>query len=73
MDGLKAGYGAGSLLALVVAVLAGALTWGTLWSGFVVLLRRRGTGKWWNVGVKALTGLLMLYFAARSLQELLAG
>ena len=41
--------------------------------GFVVLLRRRGIGKRWNVGVKALTGLLMLYFAARSLQELLAG
>ena len=68
-----AGYGAAALLVLVAAVLVGALTWGALWSAFVVLLRRRGTGRWWEVGVKALTGVLMLYFAARSLQGLLAG
>jgi threonine/homoserine/homoserine lactone efflux protein len=68
-----AGYGRGALLLLVAAVIAGALTWGTLWSGFVVLLRRRGTGRWWDVGVKALTGLLMVYFAATSLRGLLAG
>jgi hypothetical protein len=47
-------------------VIGGALTWCLLWSGSVVLLRRRASSRWWEVGVQAATGLLMLYFAAMS-------
>jgi threonine/homoserine/homoserine lactone efflux protein len=67
-------YGTAALFVVVAAVIAGALTWGLLWSGSVVLLHRRaGGGRWWDVGVKALTGALMLYFAATSARGLLAG
>ncbi len=59
-------YGLAALLVLVAAVILGALTWGALWSAIVVLLRRRTGGRGWSVAVKALTGVLMLYFAARS-------
>jgi len=69
------GDGTGALLVLVAAVIAGALTWGLLWSGSVVLLHRRagGGGRWWDVAVKSLTGALMLYFAVSSACALLAG
>ena len=66
------GYATPALLAMAAAVIAGALTWGVLWSGAVVLLRRRATGRWWDALVKALTGLLMLYFAITSALRLLA-
>jgi threonine/homoserine/homoserine lactone efflux protein len=68
-------YGASALLVVVAAVIAGALTWGLIWSGSVVLLRRQaGAGaRGWDVGVKALTGALMLYFAVASARALLAG
>jgi threonine/homoserine/homoserine lactone efflux protein len=66
-------HGTTALLLVAAAVLAGALTWGVLWSTSVVLLRRRATGRWWEVGVKGLTGSLMLYFAATSADHLLRG
>ena len=65
-------YGLPALLVVAGSVIAGALTWGVLWSGAVLMLRRRATGRAWNVAVKVLTGALMLYFAARS-ALLLAG
>ena len=71
-------HGTAALLLVAAAVLAGALTWGVLWSTSVVLLRRRAPGgwwegRWWEVGVKALTGALMLSFAATSAARLLRG
>lgn len=68
------GQGTGALLLMAGAVIAGALTWGLLWSGAVVLLHRRAGpgGRAWDVAVKALTGLLMLYFAVTSARGLLA-
>ncbi len=58
--------GLSALLLMVAAVIAGALSWGVLWSGAVVVLRRRAAGRAWSVAVKALTGALMLYFAAHA-------
>lgn len=66
-------YGLAALLVVAAAVIAGALTWGLLWSGTVLLLRRRAAGRGWSVAVKGLTGALMLYFAARSALVLLHG
>jgi len=65
-------YGLPALLVMAGGVLAGALTWGLLWSAAVVLLRRRAAGRAWSVAVKGLTAALMLYFAVRS-ALLLAG
>lgn len=59
-------YGMAALLVVAASVIAGALTWGVLWSTTVVLLRRRAAGRAWSVAVKVLTGGLMLYFAAGS-------
>ena len=66
-------FGLPAMLVVVAAVIAGALTWGVLWSGAVLLLRRRAAGRGWSVGVKAATGALMLYFAVRSAVVLLRG
>lgn len=68
-------YGTAALFVVVAAVIAGALTWGLLWSASVVLLHRRAGpgGRAWDVGVRAATGALMLYFAATSARSLLAG
>jgi threonine/homoserine/homoserine lactone efflux protein len=55
--------GLGALLVVAASVIAGALTWGLLWLGAILLLRRRAAGRGWNVAAKALTGTLMLYFA----------
>lgn len=66
-------YGLPALLVVAASVIAGALTWGLLWSGAVVLLRRRTAGRAWSIGAKALTGALMLYFAARSALVLASG
>jgi threonine/homoserine/homoserine lactone efflux protein len=68
-------YGTAALFVVVAAVIAGALAWGLIWSGTVVLLHRRAGpgGRVWDVAVKALTGALMLYFAASSARALLAG
>ena len=63
-------FGTGGLLVMAAAVIAGALTWGLLWSLSVVVLHRRfdqtGGRDWWTISVMALTGLLMVYFAATS-------
>ncbi|HYA74199.1 MAG TPA: LysE family transporter [Roseiarcus sp.] len=72
-----AGYATPALLVMAAAVIAGALTWGVLWSGSVVLLHRRAdsgaAGRWWAFGVDLATGALMAYFALRSLTRLLGG
>ncbi len=69
-----AGQGAAALLAMVAAIIAGALAWGLVWSAIVVLLRRRAGsgGRWWAVGLNAATAGLMLYFAVSSVRALLA-
>ncbi len=69
-----AGYATSSLLVMAAAVIAGALTWGVLWSGSVVLLHRRAdsgaAGRWGTFGVDLATGALMAYFAFRSAARL---
>ncbi len=65
--------GTGALLVVIAGVVTAVLAWGFVWSGVVLLLRRTGSGRAWDVGVKALTGVLMLYFAATSIAGLLAG
>ncbi len=64
------GNSAYALLAMAAAVISGALTWGLVWSGSVVLLRRRAgsdqAAKWWAFGVDLATALLMIYFAVNS-------
>ncbi|MCC6718936.1 MAG: LysE family transporter [Acetobacteraceae bacterium] len=69
-------HGAGALLAMVAAIIAGALTWGLVWSGAVVGLRRHAGGagaRWWDVLVRTATAALMLYFAQASARALLGG
>jgi len=72
-----AGYATPALLVMAAAVIAGALTWGVLWSGSVVLLHRRAdsgaAGRWWAFGVDLATGALMAYFAFRSAARLFGG
>ncbi len=72
-----AGYATPALLVVAAAVIAGALTWGLLWSGSVVLLHRRAdsgaAGRWWAFGVDLATGALMAYFALRSAARLFGG
>ena len=72
-----AGYATSALLVMAAAVIAGALTWGLLWSGSVVLLHRRANsgaaGRWWAFGVDLATGALMAYFALRSAARLFGG
>ncbi|MDR3493728.1 MAG: LysE family transporter [Ancalomicrobiaceae bacterium] len=65
-------YGLAALLLMAAAVLAGALVWGVLWSAFVTLVRRSGGGRIWDIAVKLLTGLLMLYFAVASWIDLIS-
>ncbi|MDK9696745.1 MAG: LysE family transporter [Siculibacillus sp.] len=69
--------GTASMLIVAAAVLAGALTWGLLWSASVVLLHRRfdqgGTRDWWGITVKGLTAVLMLWFAWGSARALMGG
>jgi threonine/homoserine/homoserine lactone efflux protein len=71
------GYGLGALLIMAAAVIAGAMTWGVLWSGSVVILHRRadaGAGaRWWTFGVDLATAMLMAYFAVNSAMRLLSG
>jgi threonine/homoserine/homoserine lactone efflux protein len=72
-----AGYAPPALLVMAAAVIAGALTWGVLWSGSVVLLHGRAdscaAGRWWAVAVDLATGALMAYFAFGSAMRLLRG
>lgn len=69
--------GLSALFVVAGAVLAGALTWGLLWSASVVLLHRRfdqtGGRDWWGITVKGLTGVLMLWFAWGSAAALIGG
>lgn len=67
------GQGAASLMAVIAGVVTAVLAWGFLWSGIVLLLRRAASGRTWDVAVRTLTGLLMLYFAATSILRLAAG
>jgi len=69
------GYPPAALLVMAAAVIAGALTWGILWSASVVLLKRGSSGagaRWWTFGVDLLTGLLMLAFATHAAFRLFA-
>ena len=70
-----AGFATSALLIMAAAVIAGALTWGLLWSGSVVLLHGRAdagsAGRWWTFGVDLATGALMALFALRSALRLL--
>ena len=71
-----AGYAPPALLIMAAAVIAGALTWGVLWSTCVVLLHGRsgaGAARWWTFGVDLATSALMAYFAIRSIERLIAG
>jgi threonine/homoserine/homoserine lactone efflux protein len=72
-----AGYAPPALLVMAGAVIAGALTWGVLWSSSVVLLHRRAdsgaAGRWWAFAVDLATGALMAYFAFGSATRLLKG
>ncbi|MBV8473141.1 MAG: hypothetical protein JO234_06960, partial [Hyphomicrobiales bacterium] len=70
------GYAPAALLIMAAAVIAGALTWGVIWSASVVLLRGRsgaGAARWWTFGVDLATAALMAYFAIRSIDRLIAG
>jgi threonine/homoserine/homoserine lactone efflux protein len=70
------GYPLQALLIMAAAVIAGALSWGILWSGAVVVLHRQtggqsgGAGRWWAIGVNLATGLLMAWFAVQSILKL---
>ena len=72
-----AGYSTPSLLVVAAAVIVGALSWGVLWSGSVVLLHGRAdsgaAGRWWAFGVDLATGALMAYFAFGSAARLVGG
>lgn len=64
--------GLGASLVIAAAVIAGAASWGLLWSGAVTLLRLGAAGRGWDIAVRGLTGLLMLYFAVASALRLMA-
>ena len=55
------------------AVIVGAAVWGLLLSGAVVILRMKFASAAWEVCAKGFTGLLMLYFAARSIARIVGG
>ena len=65
--------GLSALLTVVVGVVVAVLSWGAVWSGVVLLLRRGGGARAWDVAVKALTGVLMFYFAGTSILRLAGG
>lgn len=70
-----AGAGALRLAEMVVAVIAGALTWGVIWATANAWLHRGLDGaarRWWTFSVELATGLLMLYFAYGSAVRLWA-
>ncbi|MCK9913308.1 LysE family translocator [Microbacteriaceae bacterium K1510] len=68
-----AGLDSATLLIVVVAVISGALSWGLLWSVIVVVLHRSAPGRWWDVGARIATGVLMLFFAGNSIVRLIGG
>lgn len=60
------------LMLTVVAIIAGAATWGLVWSGTVVIAHRRvGTGgRWGAVLMNGATALLMLWFIIGAVTKL---
>jgi threonine/homoserine/homoserine lactone efflux protein len=62
-----AAHGLAGALLLVLSVIIGAATWALILSGVVVMLRSRFNNPWWDVFTRAVTGLLLFYFAFRSL------
>ncbi|GGB40512.1 hypothetical protein GCM10011505_22480 [Tistrella bauzanensis] len=64
--------GVAGALVLALAVIAGAATWSFILSSAVVLARHRFTSPWWDVFTRAATGVLLLWFAWRSIGALLA-
>ena len=67
-----AAHGFGSSLALALAVVAGAATWGLVLCGSVQLGARFATPAW-QIVTPALTAVLMLYFAGHAIARLTAG
>jgi threonine/homoserine/homoserine lactone efflux protein len=70
-----AGADAAHLMAMVAAVIAGALIWGLLWALFTKGVHGALEGaakRWWTILVDAATGALMLYFAYDSMVRLIA-
>jgi len=65
--------GLAAIFVVASAVIVGAAAWGLLLSGAVVVLRVKFASAAWEVCAKGLTGLLMLYFAARSIARILGG
>ncbi len=65
--------GFANMLVVIASVVTAALLWGFLWSGLVLSLRRAASGRTWEVVMKTLTGLLMLYFAVTSIVRLAGG
>ena len=65
--------GLSASLVVASAVIVGAAAWGLLISGAVVVLRKKFASAAWEVCAKVLTGFLMLYFAARSVERLIGG
>ena len=64
------------LLAVVAAIIAGAITWGALWAAANAVLHHRlgGTaGRAWTIFVDTATACLMLWFAASSAIRLWPG
>lgn len=65
--------GLATMLTVVAGVILGAVLWGTVWSGIVLVLRKAASGRAWDILVRSLTGLLMLWFAATSIIRLTTG
>jgi threonine/homoserine/homoserine lactone efflux protein len=62
--------GVAASLIVAAAVILGAAAWCLLFCSAVVLLRLRFQSLAWEVAAQGLTGLLMLYFAIRSIVRL---
>lgn len=62
-----AAHGLTGALVLALAVIAGAASWALILSSAVVVLRSRFNSPRWDAITKAGTGLLLLYFAVRTL------
>lgn len=57
-------------LIVALAVIVGAAAWGLILSLAVVVLRMRFASAAWEVFAKGLTGILMIYFAVKSIMRL---
>ena len=61
-----AAQGLGGAVAFALAVIVGAATWALILSTAVVVLRSRFASPRWDAITRAVTGLLLLYFAVRA-------